>query len=161
MVGALARLNYNFQKINPRAKAIFRETNLVLPLINPFYNIFAQAIEMVHCVEDTQRLLEKLEKNGIEPEKNAVEIKAGKGYGAIEAPRGTLFYYYEVGDDGLIENANIITPTSQNLARLERDLTEYLPGLTKKGVKLCQKDCQNLIKMLVRAYDPCLTCATH
>jgi sulfhydrogenase subunit alpha len=161
MVGALARLNLSAKYLNPRAKAIFRDTNLLVPIVNPFYNILAQAIEMVHCAQEAQKLLEKIEKNGIEPEKNIAEARAGKGYGAIEAPRGTLFYYYEVGEEGLIKNANIITPTSQNLACLEQDLKEYLPFLTKGGKAVCQEECQDLIKMLVRAYDPCLTCATH
>ncbi len=160
MVGALARLNYNAKHLNPKAKAVFRGTNLVLPSKNPFYNILAQAIESVHCVEEAQKLLSQLIDNGIDSHAQLFSAKAGKGFSAIEAPRGTLFYYYEVGDDGLVKGANIITPTSQNIGRLEQDLIEYLPQLTK-GKKVCASDCENLIKMLVRAYDPCLTCATH
>jgi sulfhydrogenase subunit alpha len=162
MVGSLARLNLNSKYLNPKAKAVFRNTNLILPIANPFYNILAQAIEIVHCVEEAQQLLEKAK--GIDFESvqaHPIETKEGKGFGAIEAPRGTLFYYYEVGDDGLIKNANIITPTAQNLARLEDDMISYLPQLTKNGQALCKEKCQDLIKMLIRAYDPCLTCATH
>lgn len=162
MVGALARLNLNSKYFSPKAKSIFRETDLILPVSNPFYNILAQAIEMVNCVEEAQRLLEKtkdIDFESVQP--HPIEIKEGKGFGAIEAPRGTLFYYYEVGNDGLIKNANIITPTAQNLARLEDDLVSYLPQLTEGGKALCKEECEDLIKMLVRAYDPCLTCATH
>ena len=160
MVGALARLNHQAKYLNPKAKNIFRNSDLVLPSQNPFHNILAQSIEMVHCVEESQKLLEEIREQGVEFERPSFEIKAGKGYGAMEAPRGTLFYYYELDDDGLVKNANIITPTSQNLARLERDLAEYLPKLTK-GKTACKEECEDLIKMLVRAYDPCLTCATH
>lgn len=160
MVGALARLNYNAKHLNSKAKSIFRDTCLVLPIKNPFYNILAQAIESVHCVEEAQKLLGQLIDNGIDSHSQPFSVKAGKGFSAIEAPRGTLFYYYEVGEDGLIKGANIITPTSQNIGRLEKDLEEYLPSLTK-GKKVCASDCEDLIKMLVRAYDPCLTCATH
>jgi coenzyme F420-reducing hydrogenase alpha subunit len=162
MVGALARLNLNSKYLNPKASSVFRETDLILPLSNPFYNILAQAIELVDCVEEAQQLLEKakdVDFESIQP--HPIELKGGKGFGAIEAPRGTLFYYYEVGSDGLIKNANIITPTAQNLARLEDDMISYLPQLTKGGKALCKEECQDLIKMLVRAYDPCLTCATH
>jgi sulfhydrogenase subunit alpha len=162
MVGALARLNLNAKYLNPEAKAVFRETDLILPLGNPFYNILAQAIEMIDCVEEAQRLLEKVRDIDFESVlPHPFEPRAGKGVGAIEAPRGTLFYYYEVGQDSLIKNVNIITPTAQNLARLEEDMVSYLPQLTEKGKLLCKEECQNLIKMLVRAYDPCLTCATH
>lgn len=162
MVGALARLNLNSKYFSPKAKSVFRETDLILPISNPFYNILAQAIEMVHCVQEAQELLEKAKDIDFESiESHPIETKEGKGFGAIEAPRGTLFYYYEVGDDGLIKNANIITPTAQNLARLEDDMISYLPQLTKGGKAFCKEECQDLIKMLVRAYDPCLTCATH
>ncbi|MBI4709436.1 MAG: Ni/Fe hydrogenase subunit alpha [Candidatus Portnoybacteria bacterium] len=160
MVGALSRLNYNAKNLNQRAKAIFRETDLVLPSSNPFHNVLAQAIEMVHCVEESYKLLKKAEALDFEIDPQPFEIKAGKGYAAMEAPRGTLFYYYEVDEEGFIKNANIVTPTSQNLARLEEDLKEYLPSLIGKK-DICQKECEEKIKMLVRAYDPCLTCATH
>jgi coenzyme F420-reducing hydrogenase alpha subunit len=162
MVGSLARLNLNSKYLNAKAKAIFRDTNLILPLCNPFYNILAQAIELVQCVEESQQILEKtkdIDFESIQPP--PIELKKGKGFGAIEAPRGTLFYYYEVGANGLIKNANIITPTAQNLARLEDDMVFYLPQLTRGGKALCKEECEDLIKMLVRAYDPCLTCATH
>jgi len=161
MVGALARLNFSAKFLHPQAKAVFRQSKLILPSFNPFHNILAQAIEMVHCVEESQKLFGEVDKSQLEDGRHLFEVKAGKGFGAIEAPRGTLFYYYEVGKDGLVKNANIITPTSQNLSRLEQDLVEYLPSLTKKGQSLCKEECENLIKMLVRAYDPCLTCATH
>ncbi|OGZ33935.1 MAG: hypothetical protein A2Y98_00475 [Candidatus Portnoybacteria bacterium RBG_19FT_COMBO_36_7] len=162
MVGALARLNLNAKYLNPKAKSLFRETDLILPIGNPFYNILAQAIEMVDCVEETQLFLEKARDIDFESvQSHPFEPKAGKGFGAIEAPRGTLFYYYEVGEDGLIKNVNIITPTAQNLARLEEDMISYLPQLTNGGKALCKEECEDLIKMLIRAYDPCLTCATH
>jgi len=84
---------------------------------------------------------------------------SAKGIEAIEAPRGTLYYFYEINNDGKVVNCNIITPTSQNLARLEKDLEEYLLKLADK--KISKKEMEDKIKMLVRAYDPCLTCATH
>lgn len=168
MVGALARLNLNGRYLNAEAKDVLAKAKILLPSANPFHNILAQAIEMVHCVEEAKRHLQKIEKKDIGPEKNQPKIKSGRGFGAIEAPRGTLFYYYETDKNGLIKNANIITPTSQNLARLEKDLEEYLSSLIKKGLSsgrqgdtLCKEECRDLIKMLVRAYDPCLTCATH
>jgi len=160
MVGALARINYQAGFLNPKAKEMLKTASLKLPSYNPFHNILAQAIEMIHCVEESRKILAQIKKADIRFERSSFEARAGKGYGAMEAPRGTLFYYYDLDQDGRIKDANIITPTSQNLARLEQDLAEYLPRITK-GKSVCKEECENLIKMLVRAYDPCLTCATH
>ncbi len=169
MVGALSRLNNNHVQLNPKAKQYLKKAKLHLPSFNPFHNIPAQAIEIVHCIEEARALLRQimpkpLTINDIEQQNELVKDKLGalKGtasaVGTVEAPRGTLYYFYELGGDGKIKNCNIITPTSQNLARLERDLEEYLPRLLKGGSK---KETEQKIKMLVRAYDPCLTCAAH
>lgn len=171
MVGAISRLNHNHTQLQARAKKLLKLSKVNLPSFNPFHNILAQAIEIVHCVEESQNLLkiylrQSLTQANNQNHENLVQaslkrIKTdAKGIAAIEAPRGTLYYFYEIGGDGCVKNCNIITPTSQNLARLEEDLKEYLPSLL--GSKnICKSDCQDKIKMLVRAYDPCLTCATH
>ncbi len=171
MVGAISRLNNNHSQLNPEAKKTLKAAKIHLPSFNPFHNILAQAIEMIHCVEESKKLLhnilrQDLSKNNssererlIKTKLRLIQISAG-GTAAMEAPRGTLYYFYEIGGDGKVKNCNIITPTSQNLARLEKDLEEYLPSLL--GTKnVCKTDCVDKIKMLVRAYDPCLTCATH
>lgn len=160
MVGALSRLNHNAGQLNPEAKKILKAAKIHLPSFNPFHNILAQAIEIVHCIEESRKLLHQVLRKTLKSTSVNFQIKAGSGTATIEAPRGTLYYFYEIGGDGLVKNCNIITPTAQNLARLEEDMAEYLLQLTK-GKKICQEDCRGLIKMLVRAYDPCLTCATH
>ena len=159
MVGALARLNHNFHQLNPLAKKTLKLSKINLPNFNPFYNILAQAIEIVHCLEESKLILHKILMANLKPNNINYSIKAGAGAAAIEAPRGTLYYYYKINDDGLVEECNIITPTAQNVARLEEDLKEYLSELANK--KTTKKETENKIKMLVRAYDPCLTCATH
>jgi len=171
MVGAISRLNNNPEQLNFMAKKTLKAAALKLPSFNPFYNILAQAIEIIQCVEEAQKLLkyilrQDLAKNDIAEKEGLVKTRlksmrqTAKGTAAMEAPRGTLYYFYEIAGDGKVKNCNIITPTSQNLARMEEDLKEYIPSLI--GAKnVCKKDCQEKIKMLVRAYDPCLTCATH
>ncbi len=72
-----------------------------------------------------------------------------------------LIYFYEINKNARIKKCTIITPTSQNLARLEKDLEEYLPSLLGTGKNTCSKDCSDKVKMLVPAYDPCLTCVTQ
>ncbi len=169
-VGALCRLNHNHNQLNPLAKNLLKAAKIHLPSFNPFHNILAQAVEIVHCVEESQKLLKKILRKNLDGNNNEETIElvqarlkglkgTTSGTAVMEAPRGTLYYFYEIGGDGLVKNCNIITPTSQNLARLEKDLEEYLPKLIGKNVN--KKDCEEKIKMLVRAYDPCLTCATH
>lgn len=159
MVGALARFNNNRTKLNPKAKQLLSKTKIQFPQHNPFYNVLAQAIEIVHCVEQSKKLLKNILKKKLIDnfKKSDYKIKAGLGYGAIEAPRGTLFYFYELDKGGVVKNCNIIAPTAQNLANLEDDLKVWLPDLER----LSDKERERKIKMLVRAYDPCLTCATH
>ncbi len=159
MVGALSRLNHHSHQLNPEAKSLLNSAKIKLPSFNPFLNILAQAIEIVHCVEETQKLLAVILRQGLKEEKNGWSPRNGEGWGAIEAPRGTLYYYYATSSEGKIKECNIITPTSQNMARLEQDLEDYLPEIVGKNAP--KKEIEDKIKMLVRAYDPCLTCATH
>ncbi|MBU3901588.1 Ni/Fe hydrogenase subunit alpha [Patescibacteria group bacterium] len=170
MVGAVSRLNNNAHQLNSSATKALKSAKIILPTLNPFHNILAQAIELVHCVEEAQKLLRRVLQKELTEEDRAerdqliqAKLKAikgtAKGIEAMEAPRGTLYYFYEIGNDGKVVNCNIITPTAQNLARLERDLSEYLPKLVAK--KTPKKAIEEKIKTLVRAYDPCLTCATH
>ncbi len=157
MVGAIARINNNGKQLNPKSQKILKASKIKLPSLNPFHNILAQAIETVHCIEEVIRLTP--EYKDTKTPRTQVSAKNGVGAAAIEAPRGTLFYFYEVEENGLIKNCNIITPTAQNLARLEEDLKIWLPQL--KILKLSEGEIKDKIKMLIRAYDPCLTCATH
>ncbi|MDP2934837.1 MAG: nickel-dependent hydrogenase large subunit, partial [bacterium] len=125
---------------------------------NPFYNILAQAIELVHCFEESITLLELLTIGEIKISEPKILNRTGEGVGAIEAPRGTLFYDVKT-KDGIIQDLNIITPTAQNLANLEADLEdfEYIEGF--KNLK--KEERTDRIKMLIRAYDPCVTCSVH
>ena len=158
MVGALARLNNNSDKLNPEAKNLLEKSDARLPSYNPFHNILAQAVEMVHCFEEAIKLLEKAIAANLDVGEANVVDGSGQGIGAIEAPRGTLFYNVNI-KNGLVENINIITPTAQNIASLEDDLEEFEKIGGFKGMN--QKERKDKIKMLIRAYDPCVTCSVH
>ncbi|MBU1146292.1 nickel-dependent hydrogenase large subunit, partial [Patescibacteria group bacterium] len=84
-------------------------------------------------------------------------LKNGEGLAATEAPRGTLYHYYKIDKYGVIRACNIITPTAQFLDNLENDLDKYLNEADIKN----ERDRKWKINMMVRAYDPCMTCATH
>jgi len=160
MVGALARLHNNREKLNPQAKELLEKSGLKFPCYNPFYNILAQAIELVHCFEEVVQILEQVinEFNADKIKEPKIENRTGRGVGAMEAPRGTLFYDVEI-EDGIVKTINIITPTAQNIANLEADLEEFEKV---EGFKnLNQKEREDKIKMLIRAYDPCVTCSVH
>lgn len=159
-VGALARINLSHQYLHPEAQKILKSLNPQLPCYNTFYNVLSQGVELVHFAEEIKLQLEYIIKNYAQCDttKNIkYTLKKGKGVGACEAPRGTLFHYYELDDWGYIKDCNIISPTAQFLANLEADLKVLLPDT----VKLSQHERERRIKQLIRAYDPCISCATH
>ncbi|XOU94712.1 MAG: Ni/Fe hydrogenase subunit alpha [Candidatus Kerfeldbacteria bacterium] len=154
--GALSRINNNWQQLNPIAKQAFKHNKFKIPIDNSFYNVLAQAIEIIHCMEETQKLLKKyLALKNIKPIVK-YKVRAGKGVGCIEAPRGILFHYYETDKYGCLKNVNIITPTAQFMNNLEADLAQYIGQNKKFGNKEYRQ-----LAMMIRAYDPCMTCATH
>ncbi len=155
--GALARINNNFDKLNPKAKKLWKESKQEIPCYNTFYNVYAQAVEIIHSLESIKSIFKQLGKIDQKIIKVKVVTRAGEGWGAVEAPRGILLDYYKFDKNGKVLEANIISPTSQFLANLEADLFEYLPNVYKMPLK--QR--RSKIRTLVRAYDPCISCATH
>jgi len=158
MVGALARLSLNEKKLNKETQNLLQSLNIKINFENPFDNIIAQAIENYNFVIQAKNTIETLLKEGIndkEPVKPPQQFSSGVG--ACEAPRGTLFHYYKLDKKGFIEECDIITPTVQNLPSLESDMKLLGPILEGKS----KEEGINLIEMLIRAYDPCITCATH
>jgi coenzyme F420-reducing hydrogenase alpha subunit len=86
-----------------------------------------------------------------------VPARSGTGYGASEAPRGTLFHRYEIDADGRIAAAQIVPPTSQNQAVIEDDLREFVQSRLELDDHRLTHECEQAI----RNYDPCISCATH
>lgn len=158
MVGALARFNLNHTLLHPLAKKIAKQVGLVAPSTNPYYNNLAQLVEVVHSVEDSIALIDTLLRRGIKREKRPqVTPRAGKGVGAVEVPRGLLFHAYEYDSKGRIIQADCVIPTNQNHANIQLDLQGLTPTLADKS----EDEIELLTSMLVRAYDPCISCSTH
>jgi coenzyme F420-reducing hydrogenase alpha subunit len=158
MVGALARFNNNFDQLHPKAKRAAAKLGMEPKVTNPFLNSGAQVVEMVHCVEDSIELIDELLERGIVPEEPAVvEVKAGEGAASCDVPRGILFHHYAYNDEGFCSEANCIIPTNQNLANLNHDMQELVPQIIDQP----QEEVRLLLEMLVRAYDPCISCSTH
>ncbi len=157
MVGAIARINNNFNHLHDATKTAWKKFNAPLPIYNSFYNIAAQVVECLELLLQIEKDLKQLLKQSFDSASVKYAIKAGKGIGAVEAPRGTLYHYYELDKNGVIKKCDIITPTAQFLNNLEEDLKTYLPQ-TKK---MSAKEREQKLKTLIRAYDPCIACATH
>jgi coenzyme F420-reducing hydrogenase alpha subunit len=158
MVGALARFNNNYDQLHPRAKAAAEKLGIKPKVTNPYLNTAAQVVEIVHCLEDAIHVIDQLLQDGIHPEVPASPRKAsGAGVGACEVPRGILFHHYWIGEDGMLTGANCIIPTNQNIANLEADMRSLVPKILHKPAEQMRLD----LEMLVRAYDPCISCSVH
>ncbi len=159
MVGALARYNLKHEQLHPRAKAAAAHLGLSAPCYRPYLNSAAQVVEIVHCVDDAIKLLDTLLARGVQHEDPApvTLVPGARGVGACDVPRGTLFHEYQIGEKGLIEEANCIVPTGQNLANIELDKRALVPTLLGEP----QEQITHKLEMLVRAYDPCISCSTH
>jgi sulfhydrogenase subunit alpha len=161
MVGALARLNLNYIRLSPMAKKTAEMFDLKPTCHNPYMNNIAQLVEVVHSVEDSVRLINDLEAAGLkgQPDYNnpSIKVKAGKGVGAVEVPRGILFHDYSYNDAGVCTKANCIIPTNQNHGNISLDMKALVPQVVNKQ----QKEIELALEMLVRAYDPCISCSTH
>jgi sulfhydrogenase subunit alpha len=122
---------------------------------NPFRSIVVRAVEVVHAAATIIDLLDRY----VPPDPPYAEAspRAAVGHGASEAPRGLLYHRYQIDEEGLIRDAVIVPPTSQNQLRIEEDLRTLLPGL------LDQEDSQitHRLEQAIRNYDPCISCATH
>lgn len=158
MVGAIARINNNHEKLSISARKFLNSLNFNMPDYNPFHNVLYQMVEVIHSMEDSLKLLRELAHADLE---NALtkeyEIREGHGAAAVEAPRGTLYYWVDVDAKGYIKNVNIITPTAQFLTHLEDDIAAFIPGVLDKDEKAMEKK----MRAFIRAYDPCISCAVH
>jgi coenzyme F420-reducing hydrogenase alpha subunit len=119
----------------------------------------AQIVECVHCLHDSIKLLDRLLNSRIRAELNQVKgpRRGGRGIGAVEAPRGILFHEYEYDQEGKCLSANHVIPTAQNLANIEADMRAFVPRIMADD----QASMTHQLEMLIRAYDPCISCSTH
>lgn len=155
MVGALSRVANNIDRLSPDARRLAESGPLLEGLDNPFYNNIAQAVEMVHCIDEALRILDELQPRP-EPVPE-IPLREGRGVAAIEVPRGTLWHEYVLDSAGYITRANIITPTAQNLRSMEEDLRILLPTVAH----LERERIVAAAEQLIRAYNPCFSCAAH
>ncbi len=159
MAGALARINLNYDQLHPEAKKIAEGLGFSTPCFNPYMNSVAQFIECVHSAYTTVGYIDELLGMGLEDEKPVEPTKFGKGSGATEVPRGILFHEYEYDDEGFCVGGNCIIPTNQNHANIQKDMEKLVPEMLEADKS--GKEMELGLEMLVRAYDPCISCSTH
>lgn len=156
LVGPLARVNNCLEQLPPIARREAQQCGIHWPSKNNFESIVARAVEVVAAFEEAVAIVRDYQ---AEPAVSRVEYepRAGEGCHATEAPRGLLYHRYRIGEDGLIEEARIVPPTSQNQGQIENDLLKYVPSITQLDDTEATRRCEHLI----RNYDPCISCATH
>lgn len=159
MAGALARININYEQLHPEAKKIAAGFNFKAPCFNPYMNSVAQFIECIHSAYTTIGYIDDLLAMGIKEEKPTQPTKFGKGVGAVEVPRGILFHEYEYDSDGFCISGNCIIPTNQNHGNIQLDMEKMVPEMLAAGKS--EQEMELGLEMLVRAYDPCISCSTH
>ncbi|MEF9877316.1 MAG: Ni/Fe hydrogenase subunit alpha [Gordonibacter sp.] len=159
--GALARINASWEHLGQAAKIAAAKAGLRPPERNPFMNNVAQAVELVDALDRCAAICRHLAADDISGSSEPVgfEVRAGRGVGFTEAPRGALFHELELDAQGNVVHASIMTPTAQNVANLEADMRLLAEKMVEAGA---EEDAIRLeIEKLVRAYDPCLSCSVH
>lgn len=155
LVGPMARFHLNRDRLTPRARAAAAKAGLMEGCRNPFRSIQLRAIETLFAIEEALAILADY----AEPDAPFLPAppRAGVGHAATEAPRGLLYHRYELREDGAIETAVIVPPTSQNQKTIEEDVRKTATAYIDAGDEVLRHRCEQAI----RNYDPCISCATH
>jgi coenzyme F420-reducing hydrogenase alpha subunit len=155
VVGPLARFNLCFDQLSPYARRAAESLGLTPPVTNPFKTLLVRGVETLHALDEAIQIIQGYRV----PRVSRVEVpkRAGVGMAATEAPRGLLYHRYRVDDEGLIEEAKITPPTSQNQKSIEDDLFSIATRLGSMPHDAATK----LAEQTVRNYDPCISCSTH
>ncbi len=161
MAGALARFNNNYDQLHPEAKKVAEALGMKPLCTNPYLNSAAQVVECAHNVYETISLIDDLigDSGYDEDEKPVEPAKYSTGTSAVEVPRGILYHEYTYDNDGMCTAGNCIIPTNQNHANIQLDFDKLVPELLDAGKT--EKEMELALEMLVRAYDPCISCSAH
>jgi len=155
LVGSLARINLNKDKLRADTKQLAGQYLASFPSNNIYHNNLAQAIEILEAVNDAIYLLSSIRVVDEKPVKKP--FQAGVGVGVVEAPRGILYHMAEVDEKGMIVDYDVIVPTAQNQINIENDLKKYFSENLDKDETILKVQAERII----RAYDPCMSCATN
>jgi coenzyme F420-reducing hydrogenase alpha subunit len=155
LTGPLARYSLNSASLSPVARQAAAAAGLGEICRNPFRSLLVRAVEIVYAIDEAVRLIGEYEPP--EPAAVAVPPRRGTGHGVSEAPRGLLYHRYEIDDDGLVGEATLIPPTSQNQAAIEDDLRRVVAA----NLDLDDAALTGLCERTIRNHDPCISCSAH
>ena len=155
LTGPLARFALNADRLPDELRTLAEELGLEGRVTNPFRSILVRGVEVLYAMDEACRLLDRFPVH-LEPSV-PVTPRAGVGWGASEAPRGTLVHRYEIDAEGRILDAVIVPPTSQNQLAIEADLRALAPELRT----LDEASARHRAEMAIRNHDPCISCSTH
>jgi coenzyme F420-reducing hydrogenase alpha subunit len=161
-VGALARFNNNAEQLLPLARSIADMFGIKKGCCNPYFNNIAQIVEVVQSVEHSIQLIDELLESGLDTEASKpakVTLKVCEGVGCVEAPRGILFHRYKFDENGICTEANICIPTNENHGNIQKDFESLVPQCINEDKS--EDEIRLALEMLVRAYDPCISCSVH
>jgi NAD-reducing hydrogenase large subunit len=160
-VGPLARMNTAEFIDTPLAQKefeLFRQYNGGKPSHRPMHSHWARLIEILHSAEKIKQLL--ADPDLMEGELVTRGAKHFEGVGLIEAPRGTLFHHYKIEENDMISMANLIVSTTNNNQPMNEAVKQVATKMMT-GKKEITEGMMNAVEVAIRAYDPCLSCATH
>lgn len=156
LVGPIARYNLHREKLSPLVKEVIKNIAFEEKCINPFRSIIVRSLEILYAFDEAVRIIENYTE-----EKEAPHVKIPKrssiGYAVTEAPRGLLYHRYKLNDKGIIEDAKIVPPTSQNQKTIEEDLFDFV----SRNINMSDEDLKWKCEQAIRNYDPCISCSAH
>ncbi len=157
LVGSLARLNIASNQLRDRARQMVKKVGLKLPNYDVFKMNIGQSIEYLHYLEQSIEIVDWLLEQKLKPEIVEYKVRAGTSAATVEAPRGVLAHRYSIDANGKVTAADVITPTAMNYANIEADVHSLIPQLKE----LSHEEAELRLNMLIRAYDPCISCSVH
>lgn len=156
LVGPMARYNLNHKNLSKIVQEMIKDIEFEQACCNPFKSIVIRSLEILYACDEALRIIEAYDSEKM-PAAINVEKKTAVGYGATEAPRGLLYHRYTLNEKGLIENAKIVPPTSQNQKTIEEDLCDFV----NRNMSMPDQELVWKCEQAIRNYDPCISCSAH
>jgi coenzyme F420-reducing hydrogenase alpha subunit len=156
LVGPLARVTLNADRLLPAARAAFATFAGRFARPDPAASLLARGVEVLQAIDEAIAVCDACP-SPPPADEPAVRPRAGAGHAATEAPRGILYVAVETDEEGQVRRLRIVPPTAQNQSQIEADLRALAPSV----LALAEDEARRTCEAAIRDYDPCISCATH